>query len=200
MNKYRVSELRKEKGWTQEMLAEKSYITVRTIQRLEAGEDVSLDTLTSISNALSVKISDLFEDIEEEEREAEIMDVSKEQAIQIDYRKKKLGSIKLLVIAMIFTTMSILAVSIISYSTKNNIVLFWLLWVSLLLFLIAGANYYLEIKVNKQLDNEYPLTRGVSIVEKEREPIENVWQFIAQYWWIVFPIGGFLSWLIPFLF
>ncbi|MGZ9475202.1 helix-turn-helix domain-containing protein, partial [Staphylococcus epidermidis] len=21
--------------------------------------------------------------------------------------------------------------------------------------------------------------------------------FMARYWWIVFPIGGFLSWLIP---
>ncbi|MDU6314435.1 MAG: DNA-binding protein, partial [Enterococcus faecalis] len=22
-------------------------------------------------------------------------------------------------------------------------------------------------------------------------------EFMARYWWIIFPIGGFLSWLIP---
>jgi transcriptional regulator with XRE-family HTH domain len=200
MNKYRVSKLRKEKGWTQEILSEKSYVTVRTIQRLEAGEDVSLDTLASISNALSVKVSDLFESIDKEERETEIMDISKEQATQINYRKKKVTSINLIVIAIIFMIMSILAVNIVRYSAGYNTVLSWLVWVSLLLFLIGGANYYLGIKVSEQLDKKYPLTKGISLDEKEREPIENVWQFIARYWWLIFPIGGFLSWLIPFLF
>jgi len=74
---------------------------VRTIQRLEAGEDVSLDTLASISNALSVKVSDLFESIDKEEREIEIMDISKEQATQLNYRKKKVTSINLIVTAII---------------------------------------------------------------------------------------------------
>ena len=200
MNKYRVSKLRKEKGWTQETLSEKSYVTVRTIQRLEAGEDVSLDTLASISNALSVKVSDLFESIDKEEREVEIMDISKEQATQLNYRKKKVTSINLIVTAIIFMVMSTLAVNIVRYSAGYNTILSWLVWVSLLLFLIGGANYYLGIKVSEQLDKKYPLTKGISLDEKEREPIENVWQFIARYWWLIFPIGGFLSWLIPFLF
>lgn len=200
MNKYKVSKLRKEKGWTQEILSEKSYVTVRTIQRLEAGEDVSLDTLASISNALSVKVSDLFESIDKEERETEIMDISKEQATQINYRKKKVTSINLIVIAIIFMIMSTLAVNIVRYSAGYNTILSWLVWVSLLLFLIGGANYYLGIKVSEQLDKKYPLTKGIVLDEKEREPIENVWQFIARYWWLIFPIGGFLSWLIPFLF
>ncbi len=47
-----MAELRKKRGWTQEVLAEKANITVRTIQRIENGTDVSLDTLASISNAL----------------------------------------------------------------------------------------------------------------------------------------------------
>ncbi|WP_242359706.1 helix-turn-helix domain-containing protein [Lactococcus petauri] len=200
MNKYRVSKLRKEKGWTQEILAEKSYVTVRTIQRLEAGEDVSLDTLTSISNALSVRISDLFESIDKEERETEIMDISKEQATQINYRKKELVSIRLLVVATIFMIMSIFAVIIVRYLDVNFAVLSWLMWVALLLFLISGATYYLGVNVSEKLDKKYPLTKGVSLEEKESEPIENVWQFLARYWWIIFPIGGFLSWLVPFLF
>ncbi|WNN67632.1 helix-turn-helix domain-containing protein [Lactococcus lactis] len=58
------------------MLAEKANITVRTIQRIENGTDVSLDTLSSISNALLVPVSELCERIEEETKEVEIMDMS----------------------------------------------------------------------------------------------------------------------------
>lgn len=110
MNKYRVAELRKKRGWTQEVLAEKANITVRTIQRIENGTDVSLDTLASISNALLVPVSELFESIEEEAKEVEIMDMSKEQLIQLKYRQTITVSITLLVIAAILLVMSILGV------------------------------------------------------------------------------------------
>ncbi|MFM0829667.1 helix-turn-helix transcriptional regulator, partial [Staphylococcus epidermidis] len=52
MNKSKVAEIRKQKSLTQENLAEKAYVTVRTIQRMEAGEEVSSETLKSVSNAL----------------------------------------------------------------------------------------------------------------------------------------------------
>ncbi|MGC7620339.1 helix-turn-helix domain-containing protein [Staphylococcus epidermidis] len=38
MNKSLVSKIRKNQELTQESLAEKSFVTVRTIQRVEAGE------------------------------------------------------------------------------------------------------------------------------------------------------------------
>jgi len=25
----------------------------------------------------------------------------------------------------------------------------------------------------------------------------NFWDFAASYWWLIFPVGGFLSWIIP---
>ncbi|WP_203161436.1 helix-turn-helix domain-containing protein, partial [Staphylococcus epidermidis] len=49
MNKSKIAEIRKQKSLTQENLAEKSYVTVRTIQRMEAGEEVSSETLKSVS-------------------------------------------------------------------------------------------------------------------------------------------------------
>ena len=49
MNKSKVAEIRKQKSLTQENLAEKAYVTVRTIQRMEAGEEVSSETLKSVS-------------------------------------------------------------------------------------------------------------------------------------------------------
>ena len=56
MNKSKVAEIRKQKSLTQENLAEKAYVTVRTIQRMEAGEEVSSETLKSVSNALDVTV------------------------------------------------------------------------------------------------------------------------------------------------
>ena len=63
MNKSKIAEIRKQKSLTQENLAEKSYVTVRTIQRMEAGEEVSSETLKSVSNALDVTVNELFESI-----------------------------------------------------------------------------------------------------------------------------------------
>ena len=196
MNKYRVAELRKKRGWTQEVLAEKANITVRTIQRIENGTDVSLDTLASISNALLVPVSELFESIEEEAKEVEIMDMSKEQLIQLKYRKTITVSITLLVIAAILLVMSILGVEINELASDYNITLSWLAWVSLLL-LLGLANYYLGVKLNETLDQKYPLTKGIKLKEK-KERFENFWQFFSIYWWMIFPIFGFITWFISF--
>ncbi len=59
MNGTRIVDLRTQRGWTQERLAEASGITVRTVQRLEAGNDASLDTLTRVATALDVQVGDL---------------------------------------------------------------------------------------------------------------------------------------------
>ena len=197
MNKYRVAELRKKRGWTQEVLAEKANITVRTVQRIENGTDVSLDTLASISNALLVPVSELFESIEEEAKEVEIMDMSKEQLIQLKYRQTITVSITLLVIAAILLVMSILGVEINELASGYNTTLSWLAWVSLLLLLIGLANYYLGVKLNEMLDQKYPLTKGIKLKEK-KERFENCWQFFSIYWWMIFPIFGFITWFISF--
>jgi len=60
MNESRIAELRRAKGWTQERLATESGITVRTVQRLEAGSDASLETISLIAKALDVQVGELF--------------------------------------------------------------------------------------------------------------------------------------------
>ncbi|RMH95503.1 XRE family transcriptional regulator, partial [Stutzerimonas nitrititolerans] len=89
MNKSKVAEIRKQKSLTQENLAEKAYVTVRTIQRMEAGEEVSSETLKSVSNALDVTVNELFESISSSDKEEEIMEISKEQQKQFNYRKNE---------------------------------------------------------------------------------------------------------------
>ncbi|MBF2782743.1 helix-turn-helix transcriptional regulator [Staphylococcus saprophyticus] len=87
MNKSLVSKIRKKQELTQESLAEKSFVTVRTIQRVEAGEEVSNETLRSISNALGVTVSELYESVDSVEKEIELMEYSKKQNRQFNQRK-----------------------------------------------------------------------------------------------------------------
>lgn len=49
MIKNKIKEMRQEKNLSQEQLAEKAQVSVRTIQRLEAGEDASISTLNLVA-------------------------------------------------------------------------------------------------------------------------------------------------------
>jgi transcriptional regulator with XRE-family HTH domain len=60
MNETRIVDLRTQMGWTQERLADESGVTVRTVQRLEAGNEGSLDTLSRVAEAFGVPVRDLF--------------------------------------------------------------------------------------------------------------------------------------------
>lgn len=59
--KYRVREIRKEKGLTTYELAEKAGITRATLWKIELGEaDAKISTLQSIANVLNVGVEELF--------------------------------------------------------------------------------------------------------------------------------------------
>lgn len=64
MNESRIVQLRLEHGWTQEKLASQSGVGVRTIQRLESGNDASLETLSLVADALKVPARELFTNID----------------------------------------------------------------------------------------------------------------------------------------
>ncbi|MDG4967082.1 helix-turn-helix domain-containing protein [Lactococcus lactis] len=163
MTKYKVSQLRKQKCWTQETLADKANITARTIQRIETGQEVSLDTLTSISNALSVPVSELFESIEGEKKELEIMHMSKEQVSQYKYRRREVFSTILILCALIVTVMSFLGVKSIELMAGYNIILASMSWISLALLLIGLSFYHVGVRLSKKLDDKYPLTKGADL-------------------------------------
>ncbi len=58
----RIKQLRLSKNLSQEQLAEKSKVSVRTIQRLEAGNEASIETLNLVAGALGVPVKELFDD------------------------------------------------------------------------------------------------------------------------------------------
>lgn len=67
MSETRMIELRQELGWTQERLAEEANVGLRTVQRLEAGQDASSETLTLVADALRVSVRELFKSIDDDE-------------------------------------------------------------------------------------------------------------------------------------
>lgn len=199
MNKSLVSKIRKRKSLTQENLAERSYVTVRTIQRIEAGEEVSSETLKSISNALGVTISELFESVESTEKEIELMEYSKEQKRQFNQRRHETHALRILVFGFVFLFLALFGLFINGVEGIEQSI-YGILWVFFLFISLGSIHYFIKVFFSKKLDKKYPMTIGM-IDEKfhEKKPIENVWQLIAKRWWIIFLIGGFLSWLIPHL-
>ena len=55
----RVKQMRKRKAWSQGHLAEAAELNIRTVQRIEAGEPCSYETMLSLAAALGVDVSEL---------------------------------------------------------------------------------------------------------------------------------------------
>ncbi|HHA7017469.1 TPA: DNA-binding protein [Staphylococcus aureus] len=161
------------------------------------GEEVSNETLRSISNALGVTVSELYESVDSIEKEVELMEYSKKQNRQFHQRKHEFNAIRLVSWGLAFIIMAISFIFIDDDNAKIKLIRLFT-WIFLLFLVLAFLKYFINVFISRKLDVKYPLTSGETL--KKSEPIENVWQLIAERWWIVFPIGGFLSWLIPFLF
>jgi transcriptional regulator with XRE-family HTH domain len=61
MNQSKIRQLRISRAWSQEQLAELSSLSVRTVQRIENGEQASFETLGAIAAAFDIKVSELTE-------------------------------------------------------------------------------------------------------------------------------------------
>lgn len=81
-----VARLRKQRGWTQERLAEETGLSVRTIQRIEKGDDSSLETLGLVANALDISVNELFNDDEDSQKLKKVAAYADEQASQLEKR------------------------------------------------------------------------------------------------------------------
>ena len=57
-----IQKLRLQRGWSQEQLAELSGLSVRTIQRLERGQQASVESLKSLGAVFEIDFSKLRED------------------------------------------------------------------------------------------------------------------------------------------
>ena len=64
----RVAEVRRELGWTQQEAAEHLRMPLKNLQRIEAGMNLTIRTLTRVARGLGVRTRELFEEPKSRER------------------------------------------------------------------------------------------------------------------------------------
>lgn len=187
----RITLIRKSKGLTQEKLAELSHLSVRTIQRLEAGDDSSLETLRLVANALNVSVTELFESVSDENKEKEIDYLAKEQTKQIEQRKseKQVFNIKILSIFILI----LLLAAFIDKFPENIQGIVGILWLGIF-FLSLYLMKYMKSNWRLKMNEKYPLTRDLK-TEKSNNIDDFLWwkQPIARnilmvFWSAVIPL------------
>jgi transcriptional regulator with XRE-family HTH domain len=67
-----VQKLRLQRGWSQQQLAELSGLNVRTIQRIEKGQEPSVESLKSLAAVFNVDFSTHKQAVEAGELDAQI--------------------------------------------------------------------------------------------------------------------------------
>lgn len=67
-----VKRLRKKNGWSQDQLATLSGLSLRTIQRIEAGHPASMETINSLSSVFETDITKFTEEIEVIDKSSEV--------------------------------------------------------------------------------------------------------------------------------
>lgn len=78
----KIKQLRLNKNLSQEQLAEKAKVSVRTIQRMEAGTDTSAETLNLVAGALGVPVKELFCDSTDQEDKIKNAEVKLQYQLQ----------------------------------------------------------------------------------------------------------------------
>lgn len=150
MNTTRIVDLRQAAGWTQERLATESGVGLRTIQRLEAGSDASLETLSLVAEALRVPVRDLFAVIEDSDlgSRLEAHDLRAEDQQSARNRAS---------IAWWWIYLGVgVALSLISFTMGAlGLVLFFSYWTGGLLVFLALRRIILD----PLLDSHYPMSR-----------------------------------------
>lgn len=156
MNEMRIAALRRERGWTQERLAETSGIAVRTVQRLESGKDASLETLSAIARALDVPVRDLFASEESADLDPGVRGLDERTASDQAARDRAVAGFWSL-----YTAIGI------GFGIVTVVLLVLHVW-SPLVFLAVGAYWVLgrlvgrvvvDVVLAPRLDRRYPLSR-----------------------------------------
>ena len=85
-----IKKLRLERHWSQDQLSEMSGLSIRTIQRIENGENAGLESLKSLAAVFEINIAD-------SDKKEEIKQIRKEE----EYVQNLKGFYKLLAIALL---------------------------------------------------------------------------------------------------
>ena len=169
-----IKNLRTQKHLSQEQLAEKARVSVRTIQRLEAGEDASIETLNLIAGALGVEVSDLF--TKENQQADKVQEARDQLQYQLQRRREEYRQLAL-VYDVIFVIVMMAWGACFQFFDSSITPVMGCLWLGGWMLFIVLRKLYLMNVVDPKLDKKYPLT--VNRVDKNEkngvapQPVEN---------------------------
>lgn len=169
MNETRIVDLRRERGWTQEKLATECGVGIRTIQRLEAGSDASLETLSLVADALGVPVRDLFATIESDELNGRVDSFESRVSDQQSARDRTHGGWRYL-----FIGVGVVITLLGATNGQLGSVIIPAYWGGGVLILFALQRLYLD----PHLDAKFPLSRSKRdrLLQKRREAQSNTRQ------------------------
>lgn len=141
MQKYRIKDLRVARGWSQEQLATIAGLSTRTIQRIENGDQASLDTLAAIASALGLQVNELSIPAQSSPSSENVQEQLLQQIEDENLLLRKLA--RFIVLSLV-----LLAINVFTHSQY-----LWSLWV------IGGLGLLLAMRAVSTLLLRAPLTR-----------------------------------------
>lgn len=151
-----IKRLRLAQHLSQEQLAEKAQVSVRTIQRLEAGNDGSIESLNLIAGALGVSVRELFPaPVDQDDRPAA---AAEQLRNQLQERHGTYRSLKRIALGIWIGLMMIWGVcfNLVSGIWTSIMGVGWVIgW----MVMMPALRLLLNGPVSARLDQKYPLTR-----------------------------------------
>lgn len=172
----RLKQLRESQNLTQEELSEKSGISVRTIQRIEAGTAPKGHTLKTLAKTLEITEDEL----QNKEQTSEKISASENQE-QIDYTKIKLINLSS-VLFVVLPPLNILLPLVLMYALKQRstlarqIISVQILWTILApivfmlgIFLKLGKSFTLVLMIAIVLSNVFIILRNTAEIDRRKK-------------------------------
>lgn len=162
-----IKKLRVAKHLSQEQLAEKAKVSVRTIQRLEAGDDASISTLNLVASALGVSVGDLFPKTESSQQKAKIQSADEQLQVQLQQRHEEYKTFKRIYNACFIIVMMLWGClfPIIHSDVLSSIL--GILWIGGWMLFSPLKKEITIKKITPSLDKKYPLT--INRIDKNQE-------------------------------
>ncbi|QQU02368.1 helix-turn-helix domain-containing protein [Myroides odoratus] len=174
--------IRETKNLTQEELSEKSGISVRTIQRIEAGTVPKGHTLKVLAKTLDILEKELLNDDKQTEAESFVNNSENSGSeSELDYSKIKLINLSS-ILFVIFPPLNILVPLILSYALKQKnhltiqIVSLQILWTILApiffflgIFLKLRGSFTIVLLVIIVLSNVFLILRNLAEIDRNKK-------------------------------
>ncbi|WP_250255653.1 helix-turn-helix domain-containing protein [Chryseobacterium sp. Marseille-Q3244] len=182
----KLKTVREQKNLTQEELSEKSKISVRTIQRIEAGTEPKGHTLRALARALEIE-ENLLQDtivipeINDEVSEESIPEVKEKEQSDVNYSLIKIINLSSLLFTLL-PPLNILVPLLLMFTMKqrNSLVkeiisvqMIWTVMAPIVfmlgIFLKFGRQFTLVLMIAIVLSNVFIILRNAAEIDKKRK-------------------------------